>query len=94
MRRQRVFPDVPPITFKGGRMRTSITYQSLVRNALKHRQLLGIDPRHVEAWMRSENRELDRLNVEQFSREVDLAIRLVASHGPKQSEQLALSFGL
>jgi hypothetical protein len=93
MRRQRVFPPIPHTSYSGGRMRATITYQSLIRNALRARSA-ELDPRHVEAWLRSENRDLSALNVDQFAREVDLAIRLVASHGPRQSEQLALSFGL
>lgn len=76
------------------RARPVDTYQNTIRRILAAGGRRDIDPRHVEAWMRNEHRTLDHLSVWQFADEVDLALRLIAASGTKESERLARSYGL
>jgi hypothetical protein len=54
----------------------------------------NVDPRHIEAWMRSEHGTLDHLSREQFAVAVHEGIIFVAASGTAQSEELARSYGL
>lgn len=54
----------------------------------------GIDPRHVEAWMRLEHPTLDGLSPAQFATEVRAGFLLVRASGSEESERLARSEGL
>jgi hypothetical protein len=53
-----------------------------------------VDPRHVEAWIRSEHGTLDHLSRRQFELEVSAAVACIARGGTKMSEMLARSYGL
>lgn len=52
------------------------------------------DPRHVEAYMRSEHGTLDRLSSSQFATEVTMAVMCIEDGGTEAAESLARSFGL
>lgn len=54
----------------------------------------GIDPRHVEAYMRVEHSTLDRLSPRQFAAEVVLARECVREGGIDMAERVACSFGI
>lgn len=54
----------------------------------------GIDPRHVEAWMRLKFSTLDGLGAADFRQEVREALQVMSAADPGQSERLALSYGL
>lgn len=53
-----------------------------------------IDPRHVEAWMRTEHPTLDGLTAQQFTDAMYAALGSAMDAGPEQCEALAASFGL
>ena len=55
---------------------------------------IGIDARHVEAYMRLEHPTLDGLSKKQFEKEVTLGILCVETDGPENAEKCAKSFGL
>lgn len=54
----------------------------------------GIDPRHIEAYMRVEHTTLDGLNPRRFAAEVCLARQCVREGGRDMAERIAQSFGL
>ena len=63
---------------------------------LKDLELLGVegvDPRHVEAYMRLEHGTLDALSSREWTREVVRAVVLIAAD-PDGAERLARSQGL
>lgn len=68
-------------------------YQTMIRETLAKIGRIGIDPRHVEAWMRLENDTLDGLSSSAWSREVETAATLAMTN-PSESESLAKSFAL
>lgn len=51
------------------------------------------NPRHVEAWLRSEHGTLDALSPERFAYEAHEAANMAAAD-PDMSEKLAQSFGI
>lgn len=53
---------------------------------------IGVDPRHVEAWMRSEHETLDGLG--DWKGSVLAAVACVDAAGPAMNEALAASFAL
>lgn len=54
----------------------------------------GYNPRHVEAFMRSEHPTLDHLTRRRFAALVKLACAAIDEAGWVFSEQLALSYGM
>lgn len=54
----------------------------------------GIDPRHVEAYMRVGQPTFDGLSPRQFAREVVLACECIREGGTELAERIAQSFGL
>jgi hypothetical protein len=68
-------------------------YHDVFRSILDHAGLPGVDPRHAEAWARSEWGTLDHLSRPQLARFVN-EIRGVLADQPAVSEALALSYGL
>lgn len=56
--------------------------------------LPSADPRHLEAWMRSEHGTLDALSEAEFSAAVRRAWACIDQAGAEMSEQLAKSYGL
>lgn len=69
-------------------------YQEQIRLELARLGLLGIEARHVEAFMRLEHGTLDQLSKSQFVREVRDSARACLALGNAKSEELARSFGL
>ena len=53
----------------------------------------GIDPRHLEAYIRLQYSTLGHLSWADIKREVKIALGCI-SHDPTQAESLAVSFGL
>ncbi len=52
------------------------------------------DPRHIEAFMRSEHPTLDGLSPSRFRAEVKMAMACVDEGGLELAERVARSFGL
>ena len=69
-------------------------YQQLIRECVARLGRIGVESRHVEAWMRSEHATLDGLGPQRFRDEVEIALALIDRAGEEQSEALARSFGL
>ncbi len=53
----------------------------------------GYDPRHVEAFMRSEHSTLDGLSPSRFRAEVKIACACIDEGGNILAERIAKSFG-
>jgi hypothetical protein len=71
-----------------------MNYTDHIRTDLATTGNLGINPRHVEAFMRLEYGTLDALSPDKFTREVKMAAECVKAAGPQESEGLASSYGL
>lgn len=69
-------------------------YRDLIRETLARLGRLGMDPRHVEAWMRLEYKTLDALGGPRWNRAVREAAECVEAAPRGESESLALSYGL
>lgn len=54
----------------------------------------GLDPRHVEAYMRIEHGTLDHLSPHAFEAEARVATECIALGGKAEAEALAASYGL
>ncbi|MHB8252925.1 MAG: hypothetical protein ACYDEV_04360 [Acidiferrobacter sp.] len=54
----------------------------------------GYDPRHIEAYIRTEHTILSRLTPDEFAAEVQLAIECIQEGGVDLAERIAQSFGL
>lgn len=52
------------------------------------------DPRHIEAFMRSEHGTLDKLSPSRFKSEVRIACMCVDEGGQEMAEKIAKSYGL
>jgi len=57
-------------------------------------EITGRNPRHVEAFMRSQYSTLDHLSPEQFREEALICAACVDAVGPEEAEATAVSFGL
>jgi len=68
-------------------------YQDIIRESLARTGNIGIDPRHVEAYMRLSYGTLDALSKQTFAHEVKEAVIDIRCD-PVQAEKLAQSFGL
>lgn len=69
-------------------------YQQQIREDAASLGYIGVNPRHVEAWMRLEHSTLDGLSRQQFRSEVLMAIECIKAAGEAESEALAQSYGL
>ena len=69
-------------------------YQQLIREFAARLGRIGVDPHHVEAWIRVEHSTLDWMDRERFHFEVEVEIACIDHAGDDQSEALARSFGL
>jgi hypothetical protein len=69
-------------------------YQERIRETAARLGRVGVNPRFVEAWMRSEHGTLDHLTPAQWRREIEECIAVVDHAGPALSERLARSYGL
>jgi len=70
------------------------TYQQRIREELARMGRLGMDPRHVEAYMRLEHSTLDGLSPAAFRREVHIGAECVDAAGLIDAESCARSFAL
>ncbi|MDD4972512.1 MAG: hypothetical protein PHT07_24030 [Paludibacter sp.] len=69
-------------------------YFDAIRLEITRQGKVGIDPRHVEAYMRLEHSTLDGLTAKQFNEEVKICIACVEADGITNAESCAKSFGL
>ncbi len=69
-------------------------YQERIRETAARLGRIGVNTRHVEAWMRSEHSTLDHLTPSQWRKEVEECIAVVDHADPALSERLARSYGL
>ena len=69
-------------------------YQETIREIAAQQGYIGIDTRHVEAWMRVEHSTLAAMGREQFDDEVRIAIHCIQNQPTTVSETLARSYGL
>lgn len=69
-------------------------YSESIRNIAARQGHIGVDPRHVEAYMRLEHPTLDGLSKNQFAKEVATGIACVMDDGATNAEGVARSFGL
>ena len=75
-------------------MNRESSYQQLIREIVAKQGRIGVDPRHVEGWMRVEHGTLDALSRRDFEREVAISISCIDASGVGESEKLALSYAL
>lgn len=69
-------------------------YQQPIRETAARLGYIGIDTRHVEAWMRVKHSTLDGLCREEFDEEVRIGIHCIRNQPTSVSESLARSYGL
>ena len=69
-------------------------YHQAIREEIARQGKIGIDPRHVEAYMRLEHPTLDGLSGQQFKKEVKISIACIEQEGATVAESCAKSFGL
>jgi len=69
-------------------------YQQAIREEIARQGHIGIDPRHVEAYIRLEHPTLDGLSHRHFNAEVSIGIQCVLADGIVNAEACAKSFGL
>ena len=69
-------------------------YQRGISDDLKSLGMSGIDPRHIEGYMRLEYSTLNGLSASQFRAEVSLCAECVVQGGVERAEENAMSFGL
>ncbi len=69
-------------------------YFNVIRWEIASQGKIGIEARHVEAYMRLEHPTLDGLSKKQFQKEVAIAIACVEADGRENAERCARSFGL
>jgi len=77
-----------------GLLVTASGYQRLIETELKKLNRSDVDPRHVEAYMRVENRTLDNLSPSQFRQEVKKSVEAVDEGGVAMAERVTKSYGL
>jgi hypothetical protein len=69
-------------------------YTQTIRETVARLGYLGVDPRHVEAYMRLDHPTLDGLSRSQFVSEVKIAVQCVDAAGVVSAERCAQSYGL
>lgn len=69
-------------------------YLQSIREEIARQGKIGIDPRHVEAFIRIEHSTLDGLSKSQFKEEVAIGIACVEECGMIEAEKCANSFNL
>jgi hypothetical protein len=75
-------------------LRRPCPYGDVIRPILARLGRPEIDPRHIEALMRTEHPTLDGLTAAAFEREVALCIKCVDEAAPGEIEAIAESHGL
>jgi len=66
------------------------TYQEIIRETAAKMGYLGVDPRHVMAWLMLEHGTLDHLGDDDFRR----GVATCSGMPPADGEALAQSFGI
>ena len=69
-------------------------YNQKIKEEIAKQGHLGIDARHVEAYIRLEHSTLDGLSISKFKKEISTGIQCVQIDGTKNAENLAKTFGL
>lgn len=69
-------------------------YQARIAVQLHREGIAGVDPRHVEAFIRVGYGTLDHLSSSAFTEEVRISAQCVRAIGKAEAEALAQSFGL
>lgn len=69
-------------------------YQQTIRELLAKTGNIGIDPRHIEGFMRLEHPTLDGLSKTQFRQEVEISVECVKQSHFQECENLAQSLRL
>jgi len=69
-------------------------YTTLIREHAATLGFIGVDPAHIEAWMRVEHGTLDALSPAQLRSEVLIAIECVRAATSADNDALAASYGL
>lgn len=69
-------------------------YFETIRSEIARQGHVGVDPRHVEAYMRLEHSTLDGLSRSQFASEVGVGIACTLTDGTVNAEACAKSYGL
>lgn len=69
-------------------------YNQTIREEIARQGHIGVDPRHVEGYMRIEHHTLDGLSERQFKEEVSIGIQCVDAGGQEAAEANAKSYGL
>lgn len=68
-------------------------YAAIV-DELAHAEILTLDPRHIEAYIRLAHHMLSSLSPSTFAAEVRTGARCAMQDGPAKAEALARSYGL
>ncbi len=69
-------------------------WQEEIRKEIERQGKVGVDARHVEAYMRTQNPSFNSLTSEEFRYEVAISIRCVELTSKGGSEILVQSWGL
>ena len=69
-------------------------YKDTIRQEIARQGHIGVDPRHVEGYMRLEHTTLDGLSWTKFQQEVEIGVECVRADGEANAERNAVSFGL
>ena len=69
-------------------------YRTRILEQLAKLGRIGVDPAHVEGWMRLEHSTLDGLSREAFAREALIAVECIDQSATRANDELAQSYGL
>ena len=69
-------------------------YQDRIREETARQGHIGVDPRHIEGYMRLQHSTLDGLSWREFQSEIRLCIQCVFAGGQGAAERNAVSYGL
>lgn len=69
-------------------------YQTMIRESLARMGRIGVNPAHVEGWMRSEYGTLDHLGGARWTRAVREALECVDVSAADINARLAESYGI
>ena len=69
-------------------------YQQAIAQYLSKRGVIGVDPRHIEGFMRLQYSTLSHLDERTFNKEIRIGIECIKEGGKDAAERNAKSFGL
>lgn len=87
----RFYTAPAPRGIRGWRSKVETYYQ---REIAKMPIAQGVDPRHVEGYMRLQYSTLSHLSRSEFAREVRISVACIREGGTEAAERNAQSFGL